>query len=80
MTGSAGVADADADPLGGQALEEVFDGRAAQPPGGTGDDDHGPALPLAKLTNWVTFVLVATVGKMTDRVNLGSRRRGTVLG
>lgn len=40
------VADADADPVGGQALKEVLDGGAAQSAGGTGDNDHVPGLSL----------------------------------
>lgn len=38
------IADADADLVGGQALEEVLDGGAAQPTGRTSDNDHVRAL------------------------------------
>ncbi len=34
------IADADADPVGGHALEEVLDDGTAEPAGGAGDDDH----------------------------------------
>lgn len=40
VLGLAGVADADADAVGGYALQEAFDGAAAELSGGSGHDDH----------------------------------------
>ena len=42
VLGLAGIADADADAVGGDALQEAFDGAAAELSGGSGNDDHVP--------------------------------------
>jgi hypothetical protein len=61
VLGLAGVADADADAVGGNALQEAFDDAAAELSSGSGHDDHRGSPDVVSSGIAITITLEFTV-------------------
>src|SRR5882757_1542558 len=71
------VADADADPACGEALEQVLDGGAAQGAGRAGDDDHDCCLRCVE--DWYRTVRCDIWIPPTVRLGKGTLHRSSAL-